>query len=230
MEYKYVAPPEEAADDWMAHHISIFVKVDNRDSFWEFLERYCGPKGQNWKISDNQERWIWGDEEIDLRFRFKKHAMVVKLQWDEDVRPNNRPWEYLKKLILTSHPLRPVGNPLIGQSSSNGLGRNIQTITWDPIFRPSNWNSPIGGIYSPTTNLEPLSEKAYKKKGSPIVLDLESRIETYWTEGSSEETEHRRSMKIQYLKGRTNGPRSQSAKISGAQATLSIWDEIPPES
>jgi hypothetical protein len=126
MDYTYTPPPPKANDGWMSHRISIFVNVENRDSFWKFLENYCGPKGQDWRLAKKQSRWIWGDEAIDLRFRFKKHAMVVKLQWQEDEDPKKKIFEQMKSLLSSVQP-QSVGrvSRFPNLYSSNSTGKTL---------------------------------------------------------------------------------------------------------
>lgn len=136
MEYTYIAPPENANDGWMGHHVKLFVDNEKRDDFWAFLENYCGPKGKDWRRSKRQERWIWGDEPIELRFRHKKHAMVVKLQWVEDEDPMKRTMEEMRKLAGGLKVYLP------SQAIGRGL-RNARVTATKPSNPLSRYNSQI---------------------------------------------------------------------------------------
>lgn len=133
MDYKYIAPPQNANDGWMGHHVKLFVDVDKREDFWAFLENYCGPRGEQWRLSKKQERWIWGDSPVELRFRHKKHAMVVKLQWEEDEDPMERIYAQMK--ALTSKYTFPMS-----QMQARGL-RNVNVTSIKPRANPTPWYS-----------------------------------------------------------------------------------------
>lgn len=147
MDYTYTPPPDKANDGWMSHRLSIFVDTENRDSFWKFLENYCGPKGQDWRVAKKQARYIWGDEAIDLRFRFKKHAMVVKLQWIEDEDPQKKIFDQMKAMAA--------------KFSSIQL---------------QNRTSRSPNLYFPTNTGKSLYPWYTKQLTTPVILDYESKI------------------------------------------------------
>ena len=133
MDYTYIAPPEKANPGWMGHHVKLFVDQKNREEFWAFLENYCGPRGEQWRTSKKQERWIWGDVPIELRFMHKKHAMVVKLQWVEDENPMDRIYREMAALSKSFKTFMP-------QNQSMGRGvRNAHVTCTKPAANPLPW-------------------------------------------------------------------------------------------
>ena len=135
MEYTYIAPPENVNEGWMGHRVKLFVNSDKRDDFWAFLENYCGPRGEQWRTSKKQERWLWGDPAIELRFKHKKHAMIVKLQWEEDESPMAKTMREMDQLVRSMKVHLP-------QNQSIGRGiRNSRLTAIKPTSNPLPWTT-----------------------------------------------------------------------------------------
>lgn len=102
MEYSYQDPPEGANDGWMGHHVKLYVEPERHQEFLDFLETYCGKKHVDWRVKSRSKNsfWIWGDDPMQVRFRAKKHAALLKLQWVEDEDPVLKTIENLRKFSL----------------------------------------------------------------------------------------------------------------------------------
>jgi hypothetical protein len=239
MEYTYLTPPEKANDGWMGHRIKLFLKQDRFAEFTTFLETYCGEKGKDWRLESRSKKsfWIWGDEPAKIRFKHKKHAALLKLQWVEDTDPMEDTWNQLKKMTLnypTLGSIRPTGKSMASQAIGRGI-RNTHVTTVAPPTNPNPlpWYGSIGDPFWTLYQSKALSRKSYSKMMGldydSIYLDTEASISPYWLKENLEDKGHT-VMTTQVLKERLNGTGSKSTTVCWSPETLRLRDEVLPDS
>jgi len=115
MEYEYIDPPLNSNSGWMGHHLKFYVNSKKEEELWSFLERTCGPKGEAWRSNRTLSSFWNSGGPLTLRFVHKKHAMLVKLQWIEDLDPLISLIDQMKSLAklytpqgLMTHRLQPI--------------------------------------------------------------------------------------------------------------------------
>lgn len=198
MDYTFVPSPPKANSGWMAHHLKLWVKPDRHQEFLDYLSTYCGKKHIDWRVESRSKDafWIWGYDPMKVRFKSKKHAALVKLQWIEDEDP------------------RPDLSNILKHFQSIGRGiRNVPMVsipTWKPPSNSTPW------IYDIETLSQDRWDNIYFNK--PI-----SEPKLYWHK-SRHRAMGNKIMTTEELEEKLDGTRPEQTKVCWDPETLYLRD------
>lgn len=202
MDYTIIPPPLKANSGWMGHHVKLYVKPDRHQEFVDYLSTYCGKKHVDWRIRSRTDKtfWIWGDEPTEVRFKLKKHAALLKLQWEEDPDPKESLWGNLK---------------YFSKIYSGGIGISHQSIG-------------RGIRNTQMTTTKPRATTIYDIETYPMRQDVwDNNI--FFGNFKTPRPEGESILTIKQSKARSHGTRSEQTKVRWDPEALYLRDELLPE-